>query len=90
MLIPNLKIEEMFKFVRNKVSEISISQYGEEQLSWEYSSLVGDFYFSVTPQPVNEQVTDEKIYGQTVSSPRRYSSTSGAKTALAPMGKYPT
>lgn len=60
MLIPNLKIEEMFKFVRNKVSEISISQYGEEQLSWEYSSLVGDFYFSVTPQPVNEQVTDEK------------------------------
>lgn len=62
MLIPNLKIEEMFKFVRNKVSEISISQYGEEQLSWEYSSLVGDFYFSVTPQPVNEQVTDEKIY----------------------------
>ena len=50
------------EFVRNKVSEISISQYGEEQLSWEYSSLVGDFYFSVTPQPVNEQVTDEKIY----------------------------
>lgn len=45
MLIPNLKIEEMFKFVRNKVSEISISQYGEEQLSWEYSSLVGDFLF---------------------------------------------
>ena len=35
---------------------------GSEQLSWEYSSLVGDFYFSVTPQPVNEQVTDEKIY----------------------------
>ena len=50
MLIPNLKIEEMFKAVRNKVSEISANQYGEEQLSWEYSSLVGDFYFSVTPQ----------------------------------------
>lgn len=45
MLIPNLKIEEMFKSVRNKVSEISTTQYGEEQLSWEYSSLVGDFIF---------------------------------------------
>ena len=40
------KIEEMFKTVRNKVSELSKTQYGEEQLSWEYSSLIGDFYFS--------------------------------------------
>lgn len=62
MLIPNLKIEEMFKAVRNKVSEISISQYGKEQLSWEYSSLIGDFYFSVVPQPVNVQITDDEIY----------------------------
>ena len=62
MLIPNLKIEEMFKSVRNKVSEISTTQYGEEQLSWEYSSLVGDFYFSVTPQPVNTNVSDEELY----------------------------
>jgi len=52
----------MFKFVRNKVSEISINQYGEEQLSWEYSSLVGDFYFSVKSQPVNEHITDDEIY----------------------------
>ena len=28
LLIPNLKIEEMFKSVRNKVSDISIKQYG--------------------------------------------------------------
>lgn len=62
LLIPNLKIEEMFKSVRNKVSDISINQYGEEQLSWEYSSLVGDFYFSVTPQPVDSTKTDEDIY----------------------------
>lgn len=62
MLIPNLKIEEMFKFVRNKVSEESITHSGEEQLSWEYSSLVGDFYFSVTPQPVNVEIPDEEIY----------------------------
>lgn len=62
LLIPNLKIEEMFKFVRNKVSDISINQYGSEQISWEYSSLVGDFYFSVTPQPVNTKVSDEDIF----------------------------
>lgn len=62
MLIPNLKIEEMFKAVRNSVSEISANHYGEEQLSWEYSSLVGDFYFSVVPQPVNVQITDNEIY----------------------------
>lgn len=62
MLIPNLKIEEMFKSVRNRVAEISINQYNEEQLSWEYSSLVGDFYFSVTPQSVNVDITDEEIY----------------------------
>lgn len=62
MLIPNIKIEEMFKSVRNKVSEISINQYGDEQISWEYSSLVGDFYFSVTPQAVNMNITDEEIF----------------------------
>lgn len=62
MLIPNLKIEEMFKAVREEVSKISTTQYGEEQLSWEYSSLVGDFYFSVKQQPVNVAVNDENIY----------------------------
>ncbi len=75
MLIPNLKIEEMFKSVRNKVSEISISQYGEEQLSWEYSSLVGDFYFSVTSQPVNEHATDEEIYEFICERQRLYENT---------------
>ena len=62
MLIPNIKIEEMFKTVRNKVSELSKTQYGEEQLSWEYSSLIGDFYFSVIPQPVNADIPDDEIY----------------------------
>ena len=72
ILIPNLKIEEMFKFVRNKVSEMSINQYGEEQLSWEYSSLIGDFYFSVEPQPVNKDVTDSEIYDFICYSQNRY------------------
>lgn len=62
MLIPNIKIEEMFKIVRSKVRELSIRQYGEEQLSWEYSSLVGDFFFSVVPQPVNPDIADDELY----------------------------
>lgn len=76
MLIPNLKIEEMFKAVRNKVSEISITQYGEEQLSWEYSSLVGDFYFSVELQPVNESVSDDEIYEFICERQKVYDNTS--------------
>ena len=62
LAVPNIKIEEMFKSVRKSVSEISIKQYGEEQLSWEYSSLVGDFYFSVTSQSVNREASDKEIY----------------------------
>jgi len=76
MLIPNLKIEEMFKSVRNKVSELSIHQYNEEQLSWEYSSLVGDFYFSVTPQPVNAQISDAEIYDFVCTRQNFYEKTS--------------
>lgn len=75
MLVPNIKIEEMFKSVRNKVSEISINQYSEEQLSWEYSSLVGDFYFSVTPQPVNTTVSDEEIYQFICARQKHYEET---------------
>lgn len=76
MLIPNLKIEEMFKSVRNKVSEISTNQYNEEQLSWEYSSLVGDFYFSVTPYPVNIDITDDEIYEFICTQQKLYEDTS--------------
>ncbi len=76
IMIPNLKIEDMFKSVRNKVSEISIDQYGEEQLSWEYSSLVGDFYFSVTPQPVNADISDEEIFEYIRAQQKVYEDTS--------------
>jgi len=38
---PHLKIEEVFKRVRNAVSEKS----GNDQITWENSSLVSDFYF---------------------------------------------
>lgn len=76
MLIPNLKIEEMFKSVRAEVSEISTKQYGEEQLSWEYSSLIGDFYFSVKSQPVNADISDEEIYEYICEQQDAYEDTS--------------
>ncbi len=38
---PGLKIEDVFKQVRNNVYNIS----GKQQLTWENSSIFGDFYF---------------------------------------------
>lgn len=58
LLIPNLKIEEMFKSTRVKVMELS----NEEQVSWEHSCLVGDFYFSVKEMPVVANIKDIDIF----------------------------
>ena len=58
MQIPNLKIEEMFKSVRIKVLELS----NDTQISWEHSSLIGDFYFAVSSVPVNQQYSDNDIF----------------------------
>lgn len=58
MTIPNLKIEDMFKSVRIRVMELS----GETQISWEHSSLIGDFYFSVMEQSVEKNISDETIF----------------------------
>lgn len=57
-----MKIEDIFKSVRIKVSELSLKYNQEEQISWEHSSLVGDFYFSVVPQSVSPNYSDEEIY----------------------------
>jgi uncharacterized caspase-like protein len=43
---PNLKVEDVFKRVRVAVTNAS----NGEQLPWESSSLVGDFYFSAQTQ----------------------------------------
>src|SRR5215213_8287853 len=42
MRVPGLAVEEMFKRVRANVRQ----QTGGEQIPWEASSLVGDFYFN--------------------------------------------
>ena len=43
---PGLSVEEVFKRVRMSVSQKS----GGEQIPWENSSLLGDFYFNPTPE----------------------------------------
>lgn len=48
----------MFKAVRIKVSELS----NDTQISWEHSSLMGEFYFSVAPTPVDINISDLEIY----------------------------
>jgi hypothetical protein len=58
LLFPNLKIEEMFKSTRVKVMELS----NDEQISWEHSSLIGDFYFSVKEIPVVSEIPDIDIF----------------------------
>lgn len=58
LLIPNLKIEDVFKSTRIKVLELS----GGEQLSWEHSCLVGDFYFSVKETSVVSNIEDVEIF----------------------------
>lgn len=57
LLIPNKKIEDIFKMVRTTLDEIS----GNTQLSWEHSSLMGDFYFKVT-EISNPNVEQGEIY----------------------------
>lgn len=50
LLIPNLKIEEMFKTTRIKVMALS----NNKQVPWEHSCLMGDFYFSVKEKVIPE------------------------------------
>lgn len=41
---PDMKIEEMFKNVRKEVSKHTF----DKQITWDHSSLIGDFYFNPT------------------------------------------
>ena len=55
--IPNIKIEETFKLVRSELSRIS----GGNQISWEHSSLIGDFYFNVV-EHIDFELIQEDVY----------------------------
>ncbi|MCT8140263.1 caspase family protein [Anaerobacillus sp. CMMVII] len=55
--IPNIIIEETFKLVRSELSRIS----GGNQISWEHSSLIGDFYFSVI-EHTDFELAQEDVY----------------------------
>jgi len=58
MQIKDLKIEEVFKEVRKEVA----SETGRQQIPWESSSLMGDFYFcrSIFTAKVDDNVVEKK------------------------------
>lgn len=58
ILIPNIKIEDVFKSTRKKVLDLSEG----EQVSWEHSCLVGDFYFLKKETLITKEVKDEDIH----------------------------
>lgn len=57
MMITGLKIEDVFKIVRNAVQD----KTGNKQIPWESSSLTGDFYFI---KPPAKSMTDANSYAQ--------------------------
>ena len=70
--IPNLKIEDMFKSVRIQVAEKSKDEYGEEQITWEHSSLVGEFIFFPMAQSNESDEFDQEIYDFVVTQNEFY------------------
>lgn len=59
LLTPNLKIEDTFKLIRAEVLSITNNQ----QMPWEVTSLIGDFYFirkTISQEEV--EITPDKIY----------------------------
>lgn len=53
---PDMKIEDMFKAVRYEVDRHT----GGSQLTWDHSSLIGDFYFNPQECRSLEQLTDQE------------------------------
>jgi len=54
MTIPGLKVEETFKLTRQKVLELT----DMKQMTWDSSSLTGDFYFRPPLRKMTEKVED--------------------------------
>jgi hypothetical protein len=66
---PDITIEDLFKRVRNTLS----SSTRGRQISWEHTSLMGDFYFNYSF--VTEELVTE--YGETAIADADYQPTSG-------------
>ncbi len=64
MRAPGLKVEEVFKEARRSVLAVTKDQ----QIPWESSSLIGDFYFTGVPDPA-EPATAQTPAAQTPAAP---------------------
>ena len=65
---PGLKVEDVFKRVRRRVSDATADQ----QVPWESSSLTGDFYFvgNAPPAPASRAPDAELLFWQSVRESR--------------------
>ncbi|MBC7910313.1 MAG: caspase family protein [Pyrinomonadaceae bacterium] len=55
--VPGLPIEEVMKRVRANLKQLT----NGEQVPWESSSLVGDFYFTALSSPANKESASSKV-----------------------------
>lgn len=86
----NKPIEQIFKDVRKEMLDVCVKENADKQISWEYSSLVNEFYFKESME--NEDVTsiaeqvikDAYSYGQMTECVKQYCS----KHALKDAGKF--
>ncbi|MBU2649850.1 MAG: caspase family protein [Bacteroidetes bacterium] len=79
---PGLKIEEVFKEVRKEVA----AETGRQQIPWESSSLMGDFYFNKENVPIN--IPQETESSTTYYPHESFSGSSGTFTDTRDVQKY--
>jgi uncharacterized protein (TIGR02145 family) len=85
--IPGLKIEEVFKEVRKDVA----SETGRQQIPWESSSLMGDFYFKgdASSAPSNNKIDNYNPPLEAYSPPHEsFSGNSGTFTDTRDQQSY--
>lgn len=81
---PGLKIEEVFKYVRAEVVQIS----NNRQVPWESSSLIGDFYFALpenlesTVQNYNQPVFSENLLNNDTTRSKGNAATNLSETKI--------
>jgi len=85
ILTPNLSIEEVFKYTRRNVVKLS----DEQQIPWENSSLMGDFYFN-REQKASEPDNIISPTAASFNTSNKVSETKKPKGSMASRGRYLT
>ncbi|MGD0266543.1 MAG: caspase family protein [Candidatus Methylomirabilota bacterium] len=80
MEVPGLKIEDVFKRVRQSVSK----QTNGQQVPWEASSLIGDFSFTTLPGGASTASRGDRPVTPQLEVPEKPERTEGSQTPSAP------